>query len=217
VRPVPRRAHDRSRRGVVTAVAAVLLPVAAAGCGTTSPPTTPDAAPRASSAGDPAPAPSEQGAQQRAVDLVLLLGRAEMLRGEVRDRTLDDVAVPEAVPELRGRFPTASESPAAAALDTALSAGGSSLVAPVASHVVSYSDGAAVVRVWAVAVTATPGMPGALESWSTEELHLRWHSGSWRLAAYSSEEGPAATPSQAPTALPDFLDTVGDFEPVAVP
>ena len=137
--------------------------------------------------------------------LVVELADPALLDPTVRDATLARVAVPSAIPVLRGRFAAAADDPAAGALAAAIAAGGLARVVPAGATVVSVDGVGATVEVWVVAVTAAPGLPSAVQSWSTETLTLRAAPsgtggvGGWLLAGYASRPGPAPASTQDPS------------------
>ena len=68
---------------------------------------------------------------------------------------------------------------------------------PAGYSVESYSDDEAVVDVWATVIFFAEGRQALTGLWSTERVTVQWERDDWRLAGFSSSEGP--TPPTTPT------------------
>ena len=94
---------------------------------------------------------------------------------------------------------------------------GFAAVSTLRATVVSLRGGAAVVDVWAVAVSAADPTRPADAAWSTQRLTLTWRDGAgWLVTSMRSSPGPVAVTGQPPTgagpmATPQRGATAGDL------
>ena len=87
---------------------------------------------------------------------------------------------------------------------------------PVAYRVMEFTPDRAQVVVWGATVFLLEGVSAPEEAWGTSEVDLVWEDGDWRLAAWSSYDGPTpANRAEAPSPQEDFLTVLEELEPYA--
>ena len=215
------------RRVVAVALGLVFLGGAAIGAaasarGGSAAPRTPashDApGPRAMESGVPVGyARSEVGASAAATQY--LATAAELVQRPPTDRgpALRRMAASSAADTIVADVEDALE-PVDEVLDRAGPGGGRALVRslPVAYRVMEFSPTRAKVIVWGATVFLLEGVSAPEESWGTSEVDLVWQDGDWRIAKWSSFDGPTpASRADGPSPEEDFLTVLEDLEPYA--
>ncbi|MFE4669416.1 hypothetical protein ACFRI7_13360 [Streptomyces sp. NPDC056716] len=228
-----RRTGRSSSRSLVTVVGVVVLLIAAiafANRGSSDSTDSadsaapPDTAATAPSGADPVRsetngvptgyARSEQGAQSAAANFAVALGSTSMFHTDSRHALVDALFTPEAAARLKGP------------MDQAYSAGflgsmgldengdppeGSTFVSrvvPIGTTTEEYTDTAAEVAVWYLALTGMSGERSTdpvTSTWQTWTFDLRWTGGDWKITEHTQTDGPAPVPGDDRAATSDEI------------
>ncbi|WP_086792908.1 hypothetical protein [Streptomyces thermovulgaris] len=157
---------------------------------------------------------TEQGAQSAAANYSVVLGSADMFRKESRHAILNRLYTPDAAARLRGPMDRAYSVDFLKRMgldkDGNPPAGSTfvSRVVPIGTSVQQYSDNGARVAVWYVGLigmSAQTSTDPVTSSWKTWTFDLRWSGGDWRIVSDSQQDGPAPVPGDDRAATSDEI------------
>ncbi|MGW5010365.1 hypothetical protein [Streptomyces parvulus] len=213
----PRRGARSSSRSLVTVVGVVVLLIAAiafanrGGDDSASPddeaaagnPKTSATAPSGTRPVQSGFAHDEQGAQSAAANYAVALGSAEMFDKRKRDPILQNIIVPERVPDFESDLDKAY-SPAFNR-NVGLNEDGSapkgytfvSRTTPIGTKVTQNTAAGLTVEVWCGGLLGLAGQNSTApvtNSWFTITMQLTWTDGDWKIVTHSQKDGPAPIP-----------------------
>ncbi|MFJ4192017.1 hypothetical protein [Kitasatospora sp. NPDC089509] len=157
---------------------------------------------------------SEQGAQSAAANYAVAIGSADMFRTDSRHTIVATIADPGAAGALQSRLDQGFGGDTAARYG--LDAQGRapkgltfvSRTVPVGTKSTGYSDADAKVEVWCTGLTGLAGersVQPVTANWFTLALSLHWTGSDWKLADFTSRQGPAPMPGDQQAATADEI------------
>ena len=141
---------------------------------------------------------TSEGAQSAAVNYSVALGSSEMYATDSRHAILHAIIAPSAVAQLQSTTDTQyTELNKTLGMNDGVPRAGLTFVSrplPVGTKADSFTTGSATVEVWSDqlgGLAGTGSTQPVTEYWYTLTIRLQWVDGDWKIASYTSVDGPA--------------------------
>jgi hypothetical protein len=141
---------------------------------------------------------TSEGAQSAAVNYSVALGSSEMYATDSRHAILQTIIAPSAVNQLQNTTDTQyAQLDKTLGMTDGVPPAGFTFVSrplPAGTKTDSFAPGSATVEVWSDqlgGLAGTGSTQPVTEYWYTLTMHLQWINGDWKIASYTSVDGPA--------------------------
>ena len=141
---------------------------------------------------------TSEGAQSAAVNYSVALGSSEMYATDSRHAILQTIIAPSAVAQLQSTTDTQYTAlNKTLGMHDGVPSAGLTFVSrplPAGTKTDSFAPGSATVEVWSDqlgGLAGTGSTQPVTEYWYTLTMHLQWINGDWKIASYTSVDGPA--------------------------